>query len=176
LKAELARLKALRREQTQRLKSGSQKAFFTRVWARLHGTTVPEVVSSSGRSRGKISAGKEIVVHSPKKKSNAGNDQLELPMLNNHDPEELRALLESKSTLSSMPSVDESIAKHATQDQQSLEMDLGHSDSDLKTGQSGESGVIINSQGSKSSLTSVALNLSTVTVHCKEEQMNTAEV
>ena len=177
LKAELARLKALRREQTQRLKSGSQKAFFTRVWARLHGTTVPEVVSSSGPSRGKISAGKEIVVHSPKKKSNAGNDQLELPMLNNHDPEELRALLESKSTLSSMPSVDESIAKHATQDQQSLEMDLGHSDShELNTGQSGESGDIINSQGSKSSLTTVALNLSTVTVHCKEEQMNTAEV
>jgi hypothetical protein len=130
---------------------------------------VPKVVSSSGRSRGKIAAGKEIVVREPKKKSNQ-NDQL------NHDPEELRALLESKSTLSSMPSVDESIAKHATQDQQSLEMDLGHSDSDLKTGISGEFGDIINSQGSKSSLTSVALNLSTVTVHCKEEQMNLAEV
>jgi hypothetical protein len=36
LKDELIRLKALRREQTSRLKTGSQKAFFLRVWQRLH--------------------------------------------------------------------------------------------------------------------------------------------
>jgi len=35
-KKELARLKGLRKEHTSKLKSGSQKAFFSRVWARLH--------------------------------------------------------------------------------------------------------------------------------------------
>ena len=36
LKERLAELKALRKEQTARLKIGSQKAFFARVWDRLH--------------------------------------------------------------------------------------------------------------------------------------------
>jgi hypothetical protein len=36
LKEELARLKTLRKEHTSRLKTGSQKAFFARVWERLH--------------------------------------------------------------------------------------------------------------------------------------------
>jgi hypothetical protein len=36
LKDELAHLKSLRKEQTARLKSGSQKAFFAKVWKRLH--------------------------------------------------------------------------------------------------------------------------------------------
>jgi hypothetical protein len=36
LKAKLANLKATRKEETARLKSGSQKAFFARVWSRLH--------------------------------------------------------------------------------------------------------------------------------------------
>jgi len=35
-KDELARLKLLRKEQTARLKTGSQKAFFAKVWERLH--------------------------------------------------------------------------------------------------------------------------------------------
>ena len=35
-KKKLARLKTLRKEQTAKLKNGSQKAFFTRVWKRLH--------------------------------------------------------------------------------------------------------------------------------------------
>jgi len=35
-KENLARLKSLRKEQTAKLKNGSQKAFFTRVWKRLH--------------------------------------------------------------------------------------------------------------------------------------------
>lgn len=37
LKDKLAELKKLRKEQTTALKTGSQKAFFSRVWARLHG-------------------------------------------------------------------------------------------------------------------------------------------
>lgn len=37
LKEKLAELKLLRKEQTAALKTGSQKAFFSRVWARLHG-------------------------------------------------------------------------------------------------------------------------------------------
>ena len=41
MKVELTMLKALRKEQTARLKTGSQKAFCTRVWARFHGTLVP---------------------------------------------------------------------------------------------------------------------------------------
>lgn len=42
-KAKLAHLKSLRKEQTSKLKSGSQKAFFSRVWKRLHaeGNKVP---------------------------------------------------------------------------------------------------------------------------------------
>mmetsp|Transcript_1661 Transcript_1661/g.3033 ORF Transcript_1661/g.3033 Transcript_1661/m.3033 type:complete len:1191 (-) Transcript_1661:3341-6913(-) len=36
LKEELAHLKTLRKEHTSRLKTGSQKAFFARVWERLH--------------------------------------------------------------------------------------------------------------------------------------------
>lgn len=36
LKTKLTELKALRKEQTSRLKTGSQKAFFQRVWKRLH--------------------------------------------------------------------------------------------------------------------------------------------
>ena len=41
MKVELTMLKVLRREQTSRLKTESQKAFFMRVWARFHGTLVP---------------------------------------------------------------------------------------------------------------------------------------
>ena len=37
LKEQLAELKKLRKEQTARLKTGSQKSFFQRVWKRLHG-------------------------------------------------------------------------------------------------------------------------------------------
>jgi len=46
LKEELARLKVLRKEQTSRLKSGSQKAFFARVWERLHPEGSDEIPSS----------------------------------------------------------------------------------------------------------------------------------
>jgi len=45
MKTKLAHLKTLRKEQTSRLKSGSQKAFFSRVWKRLHteGDKVPSI-------------------------------------------------------------------------------------------------------------------------------------
>ena len=36
IKEELIRLKQLRREETAKLPNGSQKAFFGRVWQRLH--------------------------------------------------------------------------------------------------------------------------------------------
>ncbi|KAL7532074.1 hypothetical protein ACHAXR_004420 [Thalassiosira sp. AJA248-18] len=182
LKMELTRLKALRREQTSRLKTGSQKAFFTRVWARLHGIEVPavtsavKVVSPARKKRthpkGGLSAmRREVVVDAPMKKAESLNNKatdvhaepplLDLPMGRSHDSDEIRALLESKSTLSSMPSVDdESIIN------------------ELKAGQSSESGEnnIIRSAASKSSLTSVALNLSAVSVHCKEEQSNNGKM
>jgi len=48
LKGRLAELKQLRKEQTGRLKTGSQKAFFARVWARLHGDEAPEPRPKSG--------------------------------------------------------------------------------------------------------------------------------
>ena len=46
LKDELVRLKALRKEQTSRLKNGSQKAFFLRVWQRLHPEGTNDIPSS----------------------------------------------------------------------------------------------------------------------------------
>mmetsp|Transcript_49080 Transcript_49080/g.118915 ORF Transcript_49080/g.118915 Transcript_49080/m.118915 type:complete len:1089 (-) Transcript_49080:172-3438(-) len=45
LKDELARLKKLRKEQTTALKTGSQKAFFARVWKRLHTESEDEKAS-----------------------------------------------------------------------------------------------------------------------------------
>lgn len=48
LKEKLAKLKVLRKEQTARLKSGSQKSFFARVWNRLHaeGNKIPSGTSN----------------------------------------------------------------------------------------------------------------------------------
>jgi len=197
MKVELTRLKALRREQTSRLKTGSQKAFFTRVWARLHGTPVPvpeapvKVLASPPHLKGdgtpklakkihpkrNMHAMKEVVIEAPLKtnpvKSNTSNEVslVGLHKSRSNDSDEIRVLLESKSTLSSMPSMDESmILKHAnTQETLQIEEIGGNSGSDgeLKTGQSNESA---GEQASKSSLTSVALNLSAVSVHCKEER------
>lgn len=209
MKQELTKLKALRREQTSRLKTGSQKAFFTRVWARLHGTPVPAPVvgirqsASSSSAKAKGGTGKPtkrthkgaIIIDAPSKKENGGDKPNpaaadgsldSLNMCQSHDSNEIRAILESKSTLSS---IDGSvILKHASTPgmNDALETegicddngggggstsgidDSGGNilDSELKTGQSSES----NEQASKSSLTSMALNLSAVSVHCKEEQ------
>ena len=178
MKVELTRLKALRREQTSRLKTGSQKAFFTRVWARLHGTTAPaptfgvkQLSASLGNNakgdsklakkihhpKGNGHGMKEVVIDAPIKKEGAADDEppIDLHTGRSNDSDEIRALLESKSTLSS---IDESlILKHGND----------NSDSELKTDQSSASaGELV----SKSSLTSVALNLSAVSVHCEEEQ------
>lgn len=52
LKDKLVQLKALRKEQTGRLKSGSQKAFFARVWSRLHaeGNKIPSGASNAKKA------------------------------------------------------------------------------------------------------------------------------
>jgi len=47
LKKQLAELKMLRKEQTAALKTGSQKAFFSRVWGRLHGSDGDESTTTS---------------------------------------------------------------------------------------------------------------------------------
>jgi hypothetical protein len=51
-KEKLGRLKALRKEQTAKLKNGSQKAFFTRVWKRLHtdNNSIPDVLKEKDES------------------------------------------------------------------------------------------------------------------------------
>ena len=41
VKAMIERTKEVRKEETNALKPGSQKRFFTRVWARLHDMPVP---------------------------------------------------------------------------------------------------------------------------------------
>jgi len=230
LREDLARLKALRREQTSKLKTGSQKAFFTRVWARLHGTPVPAPAMSGPFKDGSVGSPKSSISKSPKSSGRKHPKKVHKPVVREaaaiddqpypskiegrdddhtrphrplmdvihegllhhaHDSDEVRALLESKSTLSSMPSVDESIMKHVRRDggPDTLDMDLGEgcsSDSADERGMwakdrtgrtaSGEDESTsddhnrIKSAGSKGSLTSVALNLSAVSVHCKEEQ------
>lgn len=48
LKEELAHLKTLRKEHTARLKTGSQKAFFARVWERLHAEDTGSEITTEG--------------------------------------------------------------------------------------------------------------------------------
>lgn len=148
LKAELSRLKALRREQTSRLKNGSQKAFFMRVWARLHG--MPAHMPSS------------IIDTKKPEASKKSKTSVDARVTNEFDSDDIRALLESKSTLSSMPSIDDSITKHAASE--SLDIEIGKSGSDLNASTDN-----ITITASKSSLTT-ALDMSTFSVHCKEEE------
>lgn len=56
LKDELVELKTLRKEQTAALKSGSQKAFFARVWDRLHVDECSDVGSHENDSMGRASS------------------------------------------------------------------------------------------------------------------------
>ena len=192
LKAELTVLKTLRREQTSRLKTGSQKAFFIRVWARLHGEPVPPPppyddakltsVGKPKQSPKKIYAPEDATSHAgmsdmitdvpmmSEDGSTNGKEyrslSYEAPLIlrtgRSNDSDDLRALLESKSTLSSMPSVDESIVKNAIQDAEASEIAF--------VGQSDESAANIYTMASKSSMNSVSLNLSAVTVRCQEEE------
>ena len=83
-------------------------------------------------------------------------DSMVLPSGGSSD--ELRALLESKSTLSSMPSIEELTKPEAME-----ASDEGKPD--INTGGSGDSAIAI-----KSSLSSVAHELSAVSVHSKEAQ------
>lgn len=146
LKTELAHLKTLRREQTSLLKNGSQKAFFTRVWERL------QEISD------KLTAEENMAIEAAANEL-GGNHENELRELQACGSEEIRALLESKSTLSSMPSIEhcDSILKSAFQ-QVEQDIDLTESAGDSIIG-----------GASKSSLSSVARNLSTVTMHCQDE-------
>jgi hypothetical protein len=58
LKEKLSELKKLRKEQTAALKTGSQKAFFSRVWKRLHGR-------EKGQQQGQAPEAMENEVSSP---------------------------------------------------------------------------------------------------------------
>ena len=146
LKTELARLKTLRREQTSQLKNGSQKAFFTRVWERLQ--DIGERVKAE-----------EIMALEAVKK--ADNKEEEIKDVRACGSDEINALLENQSTLSSMPSIEQcdSIVKTAIQQLSDEEINL-----------SGSAGDSVVDGASKSSLSSVALNLSAVTMYCKEEK------
>mmetsp|Transcript_21118 Transcript_21118/g.42281 ORF Transcript_21118/g.42281 Transcript_21118/m.42281 type:complete len:1122 (+) Transcript_21118:118-3483(+) len=159
LKTELARLKALRREQTSQLKNGSQKAFFTRVWERLK--DIGEKVKAEENMA--IQAAANHHFNEAKKGESHEEDLKELQACGSDD---INALLQNQSTLSSMPSIEncDSIVKTAIQQLSDEEINLSRSAGDSVVG-----------GASKSSLSSVALNLSAVTMHCKEEKM-TAEV
>ena len=50
-KKELVRLQAVRKDETSCLAPGSQKAFFSRIWARLHGLPVPAIPSPTRTRR-----------------------------------------------------------------------------------------------------------------------------
>ena len=188
IKDEIVRLKATRKEETNQLRAGSQKAFFLRVWARLHGLQVPPIPNPSPTPKKRKHSKSPKKVHTPKsdkkkkkekeeekKKSTAKTAEppsvhqhsqiSEIHTAHSQDSAEIRHILESKSTLSSMPSIDGCIDDI---------MDLVHSSGnvELKTDQSNESdNNILQTAASKSSLTSgLANNMSAVTMHCKEEE------
>jgi glutamyl/glutaminyl-tRNA synthetase len=141
LKTELAQLKKLRREQTSQLKNGSQKAFFTRVWERLQ------------------EIGEKVKAEDDDEVENVGRNEDEMEELRGCGSEEIRALLESKSTLSSMPSIEQcdSLVKTAMQQMSDEEINMSESAGDSITG-----------GASKGSLNTVALNLSAM--HCEDEK------
>ena len=72
MKVELTMLKALRREQTSRLKTGLHKVFFTRVWARFRGTLVPSTLfgvkqlAASLENNAKVGSKLAKKIHHPK--------------------------------------------------------------------------------------------------------------
>lgn len=175
LKADLAKMKALRREQTSRLRTGSQKAFFTRVWNRLHSKdedvrsddkkpaaldSKPDPALSS--KVGELTSAKSLDVDTP-------FDSIVLETGGSQD--EIRALLESKSTLSSMPSIEDMTKPEA---HEVNHPEASKPESDINVGGSGDSAIAI-----KNSLSSVAHELSTVSVRSKEAEQDivkTAEI
>ena len=166
IKTELARLRTLRRTETMSLKVGSQKAFFSRVWARLHGLPVPRVPVPREPKKANAKKKKKAALH-PKDTKKAAKKTVakkqtvkkEPPSIIHapsnddqvHDFDEIRVL-------SSMPSIAE--------DSEVLGM---NSSFELKT-LSNESSSDIHPIASKNSLLSVALDLSAVSVQCKEEE------
>ena len=69
VKDELARLKQLRKEQTAQLPSGSQKAFFARVWERLHAEDQGDEGDKESDSHSSIGNGKPYEHHALKKET-----------------------------------------------------------------------------------------------------------
>ena len=83
-KKELVRLKAVRKDETSCLAPGSQKAFFSRIWARLHGLPVPAIPSPTRTKKKKKKAPKQVhskVGESKKKAATKSKDgrQRKLP-------------------------------------------------------------------------------------------------
>lgn len=195
LRDEIGRLKELRREQTAALPSGSQKAFFTKVWHRLHGEDAPAFFPTED-------AGRELAVpvlsssspptcgappsgdHAPRAPPNPLPPPGAVPPLpsgRSHDSSDDRALLMQPSTLSLMPSVDDSSALndadgHFTigdlqvRNNSSLRSDDGDA---LSRASGAEDDDAIRAAESKSSaattMTNVAEELSAVRVHCSRD-------
>lgn len=78
-KDRLAKLKTLRKEQTARLKTGSQKAFFARVWGRLHGdgTKVPAATPTKVKNKDGVPAEVNSKDTTSNQKSDAVSDKKE---------------------------------------------------------------------------------------------------
>ncbi|KAL7512297.1 hypothetical protein ACHAXN_009234 [Cyclotella atomus] len=177
-KQELAKMKSLRREQTSRLKTGSQKAFFTRVWNRLHSKPDDEKPEEKPKAKKRASSKPDVaqvpsnVPEMPsalppsKSLDDAPFDSMVLPSGGSND--ELRALLESKSTLSSMPSIELDPTKPEEMEAPNEE---GKPDSDSKMDGSGDSAIAI-----KSSMSSVAHEMSAVSVRSKEAEQDAKSV
>ena len=190
LKAELTILKSLRREQTSRLKTGSQKAFFIRVWSRLHGEPIqvppPSIedarkLSSAGKgksSQQRFFAPEDSAGHpfmsgemdaDAEYGDNTGDYEIS-PILCSNSSYEINTLFQTKSTLSSMPSVDDLIVKNDLQDAETSKVDLSDaSASNINKSSSNESAINIETVASKGSLNTVARNMSAVSMNCQEE-------
>ena len=189
LRAEIGRLKELRREQTAVLRSGSQKAFFTKVWHRLHGEDAPAFFPSE-------EAGREVAVPvlsshpcAPPAGEPAQGMPPPLPPAycgsapplrpgRSHDSSDDRELLGQPSTLSMMPSVDDSLVLHdgftigdlQVRNNSSLRSDDGDAFSQASGAEDDDA---IRAAESKSSaattMTNVAEGLSAVRVHCSRD-------
>ena len=199
MKVDLARLKTLRREQTSRLKTGSQKSFFTRVWNRLHaikdaGSTEAEKELGDDEKAARFPNTNNVQMAPVKSEQSdvvkkdvklAGTDDMssqqkvkaeEIELQTGGSSESLqhddiRALLESKSTLSSSPSGEEIMNKSARPDSESLDIDIGRIQNEVEMGRSSDSASHVAMDiASKSSLGSVARNMSAVSVRSKEDQ------